>query len=183
MPLPYLTFHYNQTVFGYHSIKGNIKYGKFVDDQDISLYLEGTNLPKLIDRKSQYNWQEKQFILKNNDFSAVVGAYHVVSTYRTEQFRNTYTFPDLKFANSYEGDFIDSLADKNGLYRLSTLKTFAYHIGNKLDAVTQNHQYDAVKNIDRAGFDAVKPFRKQSSLSIFIQRIIGRIFIKFLWIK
>jgi len=183
MPLPYLAFHCNQSVFGFNSLKGKIKYGKFVDDKDISLYIEGTNLPQLIERKSQYNWQQKQLILKGNDFLAVVGAYHVVSTYRTEQFRNIYTFPELKFANSYEMHFMDWLADYKGLYRLSTVDTFAYHIGNKLDSVVAQHCYDDAKTINASFFEAVQPYQKQSAFTIFIKRIIGRIFIKFVWNK
>jgi hypothetical protein len=183
MPLPYLSFLYNQSVFGFNSLKNNIKYGKFVEDKDISLYIEGTGLPKLIERKGKFNWQEKQFILKKYNFSAVVGAYHVVSTYRTEQFRSNYSFPELKFKNSYESYFIDVLADENGLYRLSTLTTFAYHIGNKIDDVVLNHQYDANENIAKSVFKKIKSFRKQNKSIIFIKRIIGRILIKWVWMK
>lgn len=183
MPLPYLTLHFNQSVFGFSSLKGQIKYGKYVDDADIDLYLKGTNLPKLIDRKTKYDWKQKQFILDQNNCVSVVGAYHVVSTYRTEQFRNIYTFPAIKFKNSYENYFIDSLADVKGLYRLSTIKTFAYHMGNTTDDVVLNHSYDDLKKIKQTVFKSIKPYQKQSSLLLFCKRIIGRIFIKFLWNK
>jgi hypothetical protein len=181
MPMPYLAFFCNQSVFGLNSVTNSIKYGKFVTDEDIQLYLQGTNLPQLLDRKTKYDWCQKQFILQNSNFTAVIGAYHVVSTYRTEQFRNIYTFPELKFQNSYEGEFIDALADKKGLYRLSTLTTFAYHIGNRLDDVVARHQYDDSLVINSGFFSRIKAYEPQSAFMIFLRRIIGRIFIKFLW--
>lgn len=182
MPLPYLAIHFNQNVFA-NSLKGQIKYGKYVADADIDLYLVGTNLPKLIDRKTKYNWKEKQLVLDQNNCISVVGAYHVVSTYRTEQFRNIYTFPEIKFKNSYENYFVDSLADERGLYRLSTINTFAYHMGNNTDDVVLNHSYDDSKKIDSTVFKSIQSYKSQNSLIVFCKRIIGRIFIKFLWNK
>ncbi|MCF6132676.1 glycosyltransferase [Flavobacterium wongokense] len=181
MPLPYLTFYFNHNIFGFNTLKGKIKYGKYVADEDIDLYLQGTNLPNLVERKTQYNWREKQLVLQNKDYTAVVGAYHVVSTYRTEQFRNCYSFPDLKFKNSYEEYFIDSLAEANGLMRLSTLKTHAYHIGNKIDSVVQHHDYAPKEKIEKSFFDGIVMKNKQSKIVIFIRALMGRFFIKFLW--
>ena len=181
MPLPYLTFYFNHNVFGFNTFKGNIKYGKYVADKDIDLYIQGTNLPKLIDRKTKYNWAEKQFVLQKKDYKAVIGAYHVVSTYRTEQFRNCYSFPGLKFKNSYEEYFIDCLAEANGLQRLSTLETYAYHIGNKIDSVVGNHDYTPKDKIDISFFDGIVMENKQSRFVASIRALMGRFFIKFLW--
>jgi hypothetical protein len=183
MPLPYLTFYFNHNIFGFNTLKGNIKYGKYVDDHDIDLYLKGTNLPNLTERKTQQSWKEKQIVLQNKEYTAVVGAYHVVSTYRTEQFRNCYSFPDLKFKNSYEERFIDCLAEANGLFRLSTLKTYAYHIGNKIDSVVQDHDYTSKDTIEKSFFDKIIMKNKQSRVVIFIRALMGRFFIKFLWNK
>ncbi len=183
MPLPYLTFHFNHNVFGFNTLSGKIKYGKYVKDEDINLYLEGTNLPNLIERKTKYNWGEKQIVITNNEAIAVVGAYHVVSTYRTEQFRNLYAFPELKFKNSYEDYFIDCLAEANGLFKLSTCHTFAYHIGNKLDSVVLNHDYIPKNKVDPSIFDSIIMKNKQNKIVVFIRALLGRFFIKFLWNK
>jgi hypothetical protein len=183
MPLPYLTFYFNHNIFGFNTLKGKIKYGKYVADEDIDLYIQGTNLPNLVERKTQYNWCEKQLVLQNKDCTAVIGAYHVVSTYRTEQFRNCYSFPDLKFKNSYEEYFIDSLAEANGLFRLSTLHTYAYHIGNKIDSIVRNHDYVPRDKIEKSFFDGIVMKNKQSRIIIFIRALMGRFFIKFLWNK
>lgn len=183
MPLPYLTFYFNHNVFGFNTLQSKIKYGKYVADEDINLYIQGTNLPNLVERKTKYNWDEKQIVIQDKDAMAVVGAYHVVSTYRTAQFRNCYSFPDLKFRNSYEEYFIDSLAEANGLWRLSTLKTYAYHIGNKIDNVVLNHDYIPKDKMDKSIFNSIVMKNKQSKLVASIRALMGRFFIKFLWNK
>ncbi len=183
IPLPYHCFHFNQSVFGINSIRNNIKFGKFVQDEDIDLYITGTNLPKLINRKTKYNWKQKQLILDVDGFKSVIGAYHVVTTFRKEQFRNVFTFPEMKFVNSYEDEFIDYLSDVNGLYRLSTINTFAYHIGNKVDTVMKNNIYDPSLIIDNKIFSSIKGFSKNPTFYIFLNRILGRFFIKFKWNK
>ncbi len=180
MPMPYLTLHFNQSIF-FNTLWNRIKYGKFVSDEDIDLYVTGTNLPKIIERRAKFNWKEKQYLYTENECEVIVGAYHVVSTYRTEQFRNIYSFPEFKFLNSYESDYIDCLADKKGLYRVSTQNTFAYHIGNKIDDVVEKHQYDSSKVVKPELINGVQEYKEQYNFSIFIKRIIGRIFIKFLW--
>ena len=181
MPLPYMTFYFNHNIFGFNTLKGKINYGKYVDDKDIDLYVQGTNLPNLIERKTQYDWAEKQFVLENNGHSAVIGAYHVVSTYRTEQFRNHYAYPDLKFKNSYEEYLMDFLSEANGLYRLSTLKTYAYHIGNKLDSIVENHDFTPKNKIEKSFFDGIVMKNNQSKIVVAIRALMGRFFIKFLW--
>jgi len=183
IPLPYMTFHFNHNVFGFNTLRGKIKYGKYVTDEDINLYIEGTNLPNLINRKTKYNWAEKQIVIQNNKYIAVVGAYHVVSTYRTEQFRNCYSFPDLKFKNSYEEYFIDYLSEAKGLFRLSTLKTYAYHIGNRIDGVVQNHDFIPKNRIEKSFFDTIVMKNKQYKAVVLIRALMGRFFIKFLWNK
>jgi outer membrane protein OmpA-like peptidoglycan-associated protein len=52
-------------------------------------------------------------------------------------------FPELKFKKGYEYEFIDILPAKSGLYRLSTTKTYAYHIGNNLDEFTKSFNLDS----------------------------------------
>jgi hypothetical protein len=182
-PCPYTTFHFNQSVFGLNSLRNNIGYGKNVSDDDIDLYIKGTDLPKIIHRRmGKYDWREKQYILKK-PVPAVIGAYHVVSTYRTIQFRNIYHFPEIKFKNSYESEFIDCLADKKGMFRLSTVQSYIYHMGNKLDDVAAVEYDQNNFKISAEFLQAIRPFLVQKKFHIMINRIIGRIFIKFKWNK
>lgn len=132
LPVQYAAFHANSSVFFDHYFIGKMKYGKVVNDKDVDLYIQGLNNTALINKKGKYNWKEKQYYLDGN-IKAIVGATHFVATYRSSIFTNETAFPEIKFVNGYETEFIDNLADKKGLYRLSTLNTFAYHIGNKMD--------------------------------------------------
>jgi hypothetical protein len=92
-----------------------------------------TNTSLLKRAKRKYNWREKQYYLKGNN-PANIGAGHFVATYKSILFEKKGAFPKMKFVKGYENDFIDVISDKFGLYRLSTVKTFAYHIGNKIDS-------------------------------------------------
>jgi len=132
LPAQYNAFYANSSVFFNHYFFGKMKYGKVVNDKEVDLYLQGLNNTALINKKGKYNWKEKQYYL-NGKIKAIVGATHFVATYRSSIFTNETAFPEIKFVNGYETEFIDNLADKKGLYRLSTLNTFAYHIGNKMD--------------------------------------------------
>jgi hypothetical protein len=177
-PSPYTAFYHNKPVFGINSLSNNIGFGKYVADYDIDLYISGTNLPNLIKRKYRSNWKEKQYILKNPS-PAVIGAYHVVSTYRSEQFRNTYNFPEVKFSNSYEELFIDCQAAKRGMYRLSTLKSYAYHMGNTPEDLIPEAQDTG--HVTKDFFAQIKPLQTQPQWLILILSTIGRIYIKFKW--
>lgn len=180
-PCPYVSFYFNKAVFATHSLLRNIAYGKHVADADIDLYTNGTNLPQLIKRKNAaFNWKEKQFILKNPK-PAVIGAYHVVATYRTSQFRNVYTFPKIKFKNSYEAKFIDFLAEEKGLFRLSTLKSYIYHIGNTLDDVCYEQNSGGKQLLDPKTLAEIRPAKIDGRLLKWMKYNIGRLFIKLKW--
>lgn len=179
-PCPYLTFYFNRSVFLFETLFRRIKYGKIVADEDIDLYVKGTNLPNIIKRKSRYNWKEKQYYL-NGSTKAIVGAYHVVSTYRSEIFRNVYTVPTIKFKNSYEAFFLDYLSEKSGMYRLSTVKTYAYHIGNKLESVVENYTFDNLDQADEKNYFIIKNAKILKPTLVIVLNFIGRVFIEFYW--
>jgi hypothetical protein len=181
-PCPYVTFYKNESVFCSNTIKNNIKYGKFVADEDIEMYVKGTNMPYIIDRKANYNWKEKQYILKSPT-PAIIGAYHVVATYRTSQFRNVYDYPEMKFKNSYEENFMDCLANKNGMYRLSTIKSYMYHMGNTIDDFIFSPKEKAETFFTSEMIDEIRLFKLSNKYIVLIKRIIGMLFMKFRWHK
>ena len=177
-PSMYTAFINNRSVFGINTFKNKIKYSKIVSDADISLFVKGTNLSDIILRKnSKTDWQQKQYFLEK-PFPVVVGAYHIVSTYKTLQFRNIYTFPEQIFKNSYEDGFIDYLADKKGLYRLSTIKTHIYHMGNvNEDFIEINNDFVNEEEIDFCKIN----LKTDSQIFIFFNRMLGRFLIHFKW--
>ena len=103
-----------------------------MSDTDAELYLNGMGNESLLNRENRtYSWKKRQYILKGKN--AIIGCGHFVATYRSQMFRGEYNFPEIKFKNGLEREFIDSLANKKGFYRLSTVKTYAYHMANNLD--------------------------------------------------
>lgn len=74
---------------------------------------------------------EKYLTVSNNDFKAVVGAGHFVTTYRKEVFEEI-NVKHYKF--KLGGDSLTKLLDfpvvQKGMWRLSTEDNFAYHMGN-----------------------------------------------------
>lgn len=134
LPCSNLAFNHNNSFFFDAMLKASIKKGKVVTDRDCDIYLEGLGNNALLDRNNRkFNWRTHQYYLKKNNESAVIGAGHFVATYRTDLINNYKVFPEFKFFNGYEDKFIDNKADLKGYYRLSLSKTYAYHIGNKLD--------------------------------------------------
>lgn len=155
LPSQYSSFNSNASVFCDHFIFGAIKYDKLVEDEDTDLYLRGVNNIALINKKGRFNWKEKQYYL-NGKIKAVIGANHFVATYKSAVFKNESKFPEIKFENGYEKEFIDTLADKKGLYRLSTIKTYAYHIGNKIDEIAVNCRFNDNLLLDPFIFESIK---------------------------
>lgn len=179
-PLPshYSAFVYNASVFFDHFFLGKMRYNKIVADEDVDLYLEGVNNIALINRRAKYNWKEKQYFLDGN-IKAIIGATHFVATYRSSIFNNESLFPEIKFANGYEAAFIDNLADKKGMYRLSTLITFAYHIGNKIDDFTSNHVFNSDCLVDPIIFRELG--REKKARIILMPHLIKKMFFKIMY--
>jgi hypothetical protein len=176
LPLQYSAFHANSSVFFDHYFFGKMKYGKVVNDKDVDLYIQGLNNTALINKGGKYNWKEKQYYL-DGKIKAIVGAAHFVATYRSSIFKNETAFPEIKFINGYETAFIDNLADKKGLYRLSTLKTFAYHIGNKMDSFTENYVYDSVQLLNPSTFGEINNLNKFRIILVpyFIKKLVFKV--------
>lgn len=139
LPCSNLAFNHNNSVFFDNILAFSIKKNKIVADRDCDIYLEGLGNDSLLNRNNRnFNWRTHQYYLKNKNEVAILGAGHFVATYRTILISNCYHYPEFKFFNGYEDQFIDNKADIKGYYRLSLPKTFAYHIGNRLDENVAN---------------------------------------------
>ncbi|MCY2687857.1 glycosyltransferase family 2 protein [Salinimicrobium sp. TH3] len=138
LPLQNLCFHKNSSVFFDNYLAGKIKYSKVVSNEDCDKFLKGMGNTSLLDRNNrQYSWREKQYFLKGKK-PVLIGAGHFVATYRREIFDLITEFPKMKFINGYEESFLDDKADKKGWYRLSTVNTYAYHMGNRVENEDEN---------------------------------------------
>ena len=134
LPSPSLAFYENSSVFAENYLLGEIGYAKIMQDSDVELYLYGMGNSSLLNRENRpYSWKEKQYFLKKEP-KAIVGAGHFVATYKSAMFKGEVKFPHRKFENGLENEFIDKLCDRKGWYRLSTVYTFAFHMGNNFNA-------------------------------------------------
>lgn len=177
LPLPNLCFHKNSSVFFHEYFFGNIGYDKIVSEESCNLYLKGMGNDALLRRNNRkYSWRDKQYFLKGKS-PALLGCGHFVATYRKEIFKGIVKFPERKFINGYEESFLDDKVDMIGLYRLSTVKTYAYHMGNKLDMVGDENPSHYSK-VSEEIFHWLKPARSSGipySLRKLVFRFLKRI--------
>ncbi|WDO14487.1 glycosyltransferase family 2 protein [Flavobacterium sp. WW92] len=90
---------------------------------------------------------DKYLTVSGKDFKAVVGAGHFITTYRGAIFEKLEKrYSGYKLGGDSEKELLDLPVVKKGLWRLSTLDNFAYHMGNskedwmqqKLDEIEPN---------------------------------------------
>jgi hypothetical protein len=177
LPSQYATFYYNTAVFFDKFFTQKLRYAKIVADDDVDLYIKSVNNEALMKTNTKYDWKEKQYYL-DGKVKAIIGAPHFVATYKSTLFKNQDTFPEIKFKNGYEEKFIDFVADIKGLYRLSTVKTYAYHIGNKIDEEVVLHQTDNAELVSPSLFESI-PLKKNypdNLLTFPIKRIFLKLF-------
>ncbi|WKD86504.1 hypothetical protein KCTC32516_01880 [Polaribacter huanghezhanensis] len=129
VPAPHLALYNNVSLFG--SLYRKPKMKNVVDSESFLLFEQGTNNTKIFNNRN-YNWKEKQYYLEKKGVKACVGSGHFIATYK-----NVFKFfplikPEFVFKQADENEFIDSQFDKLGYYRVSTLKAFAYHLGNTI---------------------------------------------------
>ncbi|MFI8378756.1 glycosyltransferase family 2 protein [Leeuwenhoekiella sp. NPDC079379] len=182
LPCPNLAFYNNSAVFVKNFLFGKLGYDKVVDDKDCKLYLKGFNSDYLLNRANrQYDWKEKSYFFKN-DPSVIIGAGHFVATYRTKLFHKYNNQPEYKFKGGYEDEFLDKISDKQGFYRLSTVKTYAYHMGNVLDNFItntlsrSNDDHVDVEVLKQASSFSVKNNFHPYKLVDFLFRVVKKVY-------
>lgn len=181
IPCQNLSLKYCNTTFVDNYFFRRLKYGKVVSDKDCDLYLEGIGNLSMHNRYNRkFNWRKKQYYITKNNINAIIGSGHFVATHKTEMFSQSVAFPEHKFLVGYEEQFIDVMADKNNLYRLSTQKLYAYHIGNRLD---HNIKYlDTLKGLmfNSSEYKGIE-FRAKEKINVYIvKRFIFKLLYKFL---
>ncbi|MAW96664.1 MULTISPECIES: glycosyltransferase family A protein [unclassified Leeuwenhoekiella] len=177
LPSPALAFYENTAVFADNFLLGGITYQKAMSDEDGDLYLEGMGNDSLLNRENrEYSWKERQYVLTKA--KAIVGSGHFVATYRSALFKGKTAIPKIKFKNGLEREFMDSLSDEKGYYRLSTLQTYAYHMANNLDehaiALKEGGENLVSEDLIRKAQNS-----KVSPFSFFLRKLVFRILKRF----
>ena len=150
VPSQNLALYHNATVF-YNNYWSTMKYDKVVSDEDCELFIKGLGNTALLRRnRHKYDWKQKQYYL-DGSIKALIGANHYVATYRKNILEYNNDFPELKFKKGYEEEYLDFPCDKMGYYRLSTVKAYTYHMGNKYEKINIKYE-DSEHPFDRSFF-------------------------------
>jgi hypothetical protein len=88
-------------------------------------------------------------IEKADGFKAIIGAGHVVTTYKRSVFDEIIAFMPFKLGGPSEG-YLDALPLKKDYWRLTTYNNYAYHMGNMpeqwmTDVINQMRQHEVAE--------------------------------------
>lgn len=118
--------------------------------------------------------------IESNSTKAIIGSGHFVATYRRELFSNLKTFLSFKLGGNSELYF-DELPIKKGLWRLTTLDNYAYHMGNVYEDWMENETHNQGKTTNQITNLKHSVSDKNSNRILYLFE--NKIFIRFLRIK
>ncbi|WP_299060176.1 glycosyltransferase family 2 protein [uncultured Polaribacter sp.] len=170
LPMPQLSYYSNYSLFFDNLLK--IKKGKVVLDEDLLLFEKSIN--NQISLKKN-NWFKNQLYLSRNNVKVCIGAGHFVATYRKDVLHKIkINKTKFVFEDGAETFYLDNPIDKLGYYRLSTLKTFAYHLGNNIPNWVNNFEFSA---LEITNYNFVNKFKKPV-INYKFKEFTGRIYRK-----
>lgn len=174
LPAPQGALHNNVSLFG--NFFNKPKRANVVDTNSFELFEKGTNNPKIFNNK-MYKWKEKQYFLEKDGVKACVGSGHFIATYK-----NVFKYfpskkPKFVFRQGDEDEFLDSQFDKLGYYRLSTVKAYAYHLGNTIPNWVKEYKFKK-ENLNSLRPNALKN-NNSSKLKYLIKKFVFKLLKKF----
>ena len=144
LPMPQLAFYSNHSLFFSNFFK--IKKGKIILEDDLLLFEESVGSKILIEKN---NWFKNQLYLEKNTVKSCIGAGHFIATYRKEVLdKISIVKPIYVFENGGERFHLDAPIDQLGYYRLSTIKTFVYHLGNTIPKWAEEYHFEDCKTTE-----------------------------------
>ncbi len=102
-----------------------------------------------------------QYILgiEKNDVKACIGSSHFVSTYRKEVFNEIKKYVPAKMGSNSER-LLDVAAQNNGLWKLTTFKSYAHHMGNVYEYWMDEVKFhQTLKKLDYNKFQLNQPLK------------------------
>lgn len=156
-----------------------IKKGKIVENSTIEYVIRGLKNEN-IDKELSLAKEKKQFFFTKENTDICVGAGHFVATYKTELFKKIKLY-NVKyvFKGGDENNAFDAPIDSLGYYRLSTINSYVYHIGNKIDSwiKEKDKNLKLLKNKDHYIFPEYR-IKKQNRCIFVFKKIISRFYVK-----
>lgn len=125
--VPNLYNYHNDIAYLSNYFSNNIKKSKIVKTIDLLEFEKSIGSKDLMKK-----YYDKQFYIENNNIKACLGSAHFIATYKKNIFFNDKLDKKIPsvFPNGLEEIYIDALANKFGLWRLSTIENLVYHMGN-----------------------------------------------------
>lgn len=166
----------------YGLFKGKLKFEKVSDPQAMIRFDKSLGNQKSLLKPIHL---EKYLVLynKKRNARAVMGGGHFVATLRREVFDKGSNEPAfIKIIGGVENKFIDLPNEKLGYLRISTLKNYAYHLGNKVE----DWMFDEFSNLkkennntiyDSSDFKGLPISKIGSIIGFCIQKVISKNFI------
>jgi len=121
------------------------------------------------DKSYNPHYLEKNLTIQNEQVSAIIGSGHVVATYKKELFETIKTHIGFKMGGTSEL-YLDKSPLYKGLWRLTTNKNMAFHMGNVHEHWMQEELEklnDSANEIIELNFKSFNP--KISKLHFFIK--------------
>ncbi len=153
LPMPHLA-HYCNASFLVNNLF-SLKKGKIIQERDLKLFEKGISNPTIFTNKR--NLYKEHYYLAIHNFKSIVGAGHFVATYRNRLIQKIpFQRPVFVFKNGDEYNYLDKYFDIFGYYRLSTVKSYVYHLGNTIPDWIRQKQFST---IDSSPFTIPQPVK------------------------
>lgn len=170
LPMPQLAYYGNHSLFFNFFYK--VKKDKVVTDEDLLLFEESISSKISLIKN---NWFKNQLYLESNKMKSCIGAGHFVATYRKEVLQKIeLKKPKYVFEDGGESFYLDIPIDKLGYYRLSTIKTYVYHLGNNIPEWVKEYKFSEFKHT----ISSNKTEFSNSFIPYKIKEIIAKIYRK-----
>lgn len=135
IPVPNLFSYENDCCIAENFVRNKLKFKSIIPQISLMNFEQSIDSPGLLKR-----FYKRQLVLESGEVTACLGAAHFVATYRRDIFlQNVKRKVPYVFINGLEREFIDRLANDVGLWRLSTVDSLVYHIGNRLLKSIEQH--------------------------------------------
>jgi len=129
------------------------------------------------DKNYNPHYLEKNLKIIDEQAVAIIGAGHVVATYKKELFETIKTYIGFKMGGNSES-YLDKAPLYKGMWRLTTNGNFAYHMGNVYEHWMQEELEkldNSVKEIIELSFQ--RPNHKISKFEFFIKnKLFSKLF-------
>ncbi|MGV6845009.1 MAG: glycosyltransferase family A protein [Lutibacter sp.] len=137
-----------------------VKFTDVLNDSDLKIFYKSIGW----DENYNNDYLKKQLTLSNKNVSAIIGSGHAIATYRAAMFKKIILYNEFKMGGNSEL-YLDSLALKYDLWRLTTIKSYASHMGNSLESWFDD-EISKISNVEKKSIDLLK-IRDSRAISNF----------------